>query len=416
MSPMIPGEPVVTRCNKLGIVSRIREAIGQRNWEVIGAKLLGTICVFTLGGILVAGLWPFHSPKNQVTWFAGGNGLHFGRHGTILSSGKFKAANAQADASFSFEVWLEPEFTAASGTLFAFYAPGSPRQFSLDQSLSDLALRSDIPDGRYRTRTTRLYVDDVFRRGKRLFITVTSNGGQTSVYIDGVRARTTRKFPLSSQDFDGELVIANSPVDGNSWSGGLRGLAFYNLNLTPAQVNRHFATWTTKGRPEVSENERVVALYLFDERAGRVIHNQVSSGTDLYIPDRYLVLDQALLTPFWKEFRPTWSYWNDVLVNIAGFVPFGFVFCAYFSLAGRCKRPALVAILLGLTVSLMIETLQAYLPTRGSGTTDVITNTLGTGFGVWLYRINLWRVLIAKIWAHLVGTAGKGQTEPRTSG
>jgi VanZ family protein len=231
-----------------------------------------------------------------------------------------------------------------------------------------------------------------------------------------VRARTTRKFPLSSQDFDGELVIANSPVDGNSWSGGLRGLAFYNLNLTPAQVNRHFATWTTKGRPEVSENERVVALYLFDERAGRVIHNQVSSGTDLYIPDRYLVLDQALLTPFWKEFRPTWSYWNDVLVNIAGFVPFGFVFCAYFSLAGRCKRPALVAILLGLTVSLMIETLQAYLPTRGSGTTDVITNTLGTGFGVWLYRINLWRVLIAKIWAHLVGTAGKGQTEPRTSG
>jgi VanZ family protein len=405
---MIQKKQVDATFGRPRITAEIEEGIGQINWEVTSSKLLGVACGLVLGGLLVAGLWPFHSPRNQVTGFAGGHGLHFGRHGIILSSGKFKAADVPADAPCSLEIWFEPALTAASGTLFAFYAPGKPRQFSLRQSISDLALQSDTRDGRYRPPITRLfYVDDIFRRGKPLFVTVTAKGGQTSIYIDGAQARTAPNFPLSSQDFDGELVIANLPRLGNSWSGLLRGLAFYHQEISPAQVLHHYETWMEKGRPDVSENERAVALYLFDERAGRVIHNQVPSGADLYIPDRYLVLDQALLRPFWEEFRPTWDYWEDVLVNIAGFVPFGFLLCAYFSLAGRIKRPALVTILLGFTLSLTIESLQAFLPTRDSGTTDVITNTLGTCFGVWLYRLNSWRVLFARIWTRLAGTAAK---------
>jgi hypothetical protein len=415
VNPMSHKEQDNATTGRPGITSEIPEKLRKVNWEVMSTKLLGVVCGMVLGGILVAGLWPFHSPKNEVTWFADGNGLYFGWHGTILSSGKFQAAKVPADAPCSLEIWFEPGLTAYSGTLLTFYAPGSPRQFSLHQSISDLALQSDIRDGRFRTRTTRLYVDDIFRRGKPLFVTVTANGGQVSVYIDGALARTAPKFPLSSQDFGGELIVPNSPRNDNSWTGLLRGLAFYNQELTPAQVYRHFTTWTTKGQPEVSEDERAVALYLFNERAGGVIHNQVSSGTDLYIPDRYLVLDQVLLMPFWKEFDPCWSYWKDVLVNIAGFVPLGFLFCAYFSLAGRIKRPALVTILLGFAASFTIEFLQAFLPTRDSGTTDLITNTSGTCFGVWLYRLNLWRVLIAKIWAHLVGRADQGEVPTDTN-
>src|SRR5208283_2842270 len=121
------------------------------------------------------------------------------------------AAKVPADAPCSFEIWLEPGLTSASGTLFTFYAPGNPRQFSLNQALSDLALRSNTRDGRYRTLTTRLYVENIFHRGKSLFVTVTSKGGHTSIYIDGALARTGPLFPLSSQDFNGELVVANFP-------------------------------------------------------------------------------------------------------------------------------------------------------------------------------------------------------------
>ena len=217
-NPVIQKKQVGTTFGWLRITSEGQKKIGQINWEMISAKLLSVACGLVLVGILMAGLWPFHSPRNQVIWFAGGNGLHFGRHGTILSSGKFKAANVPADAPCSLEIWFEPGLTAASATLFSFYSPGSPHQFSLNQSITDLALRSDIRDGRYRTLTTKLfYVEDIFRRGKPLFVTVTSKGGQTSVYIDGALARTAPNFPLSSQDFDGELVIANSPRIDNSW-------------------------------------------------------------------------------------------------------------------------------------------------------------------------------------------------------
>ena len=393
------------------IFSAIHRKIGQINWDVVGGKLLGVACGLVLGGILAAGLWPFHSPKNQVTWLADDNGLQFGRRGTILSSGNFKATNAHENDSCSLEIWLEPDFTASSGgTLLAFYAPRSPRQFSLQQSISDLAVRIDIRDGRFRTRITRFYVGDKFRRGKPLFITVTSNGERASVYIDGKIVESAPEFRLSARDFEGNLVIANWPRTDQSWSGVLRGLAFYDQDLPPAQVVHHYETWTEKGRPDVSNVERPVALYLFNERAGRVVHSQVQSGPDLYIPERYLVLDQVFLEPFWEEFRPSWSYWSDVLINVAGFIPFGFLFCAYSSLVARIKRPELATILLGFMISLTIESAQVFLPTRDSSTTDLIANTIGTYLGVGLYRTNVWLVVLARFGAQFVGTTPKEST------
>jgi len=59
---------------------------------------------------------------------------------------------------------------------------------------------------------------------------------------------------------------------------------------------------------------------------------------------------------------------------------------AYFALVHKTKRAGLVTIILGFAVSLTIEVLQAYPPTRDSGSTGLITNTLGTWMGVMLYN------------------------------
>jgi hypothetical protein len=56
--------------------------------------------------------------------------------------------------------------------------------------------------------------------------------------------------------------------------------------LTATQVNRHYETWTTTGRPELSGNENAVAVYLFGERAGNIIHDAIQPGIDLNIPAR----------------------------------------------------------------------------------------------------------------------------------
>ena len=388
--PMIRRKQTNSTTRGQGITSDIQEKLAKVNWQVVGTRLLGVICLMVLGGLLVVGLWPFRPPKNGVKWLKSGSGLNFGWRGTVLSSGKLQPWKVPGDSSYSFEIWFEPRYTEASSTLFALYASGNPRRFALRQSISDLCMQSDLQDGHFRTKSTRLYIDEVFRQGKPLFVTVTSNGGNVSVYLDGVLVRTSSQFPLSSRDLDGELVIGTNSVDDDSWSGLLKGLAFYNHELFPAEVVGHYKTWTEKGRPDISESERAVALYLFNEHVGSVVHNQVPSGADLYIPERYNLVHEAFLEPFWEAFSPTWDYWKDVLVNIAGFVPFGFLVCAYFSLAGRIKRPALLTILLGFAVSLTIESLQSFLPTRDSDSTDVITNTLGTCYGVWLYRLKLW--------------------------
>lgn len=128
---------------------------------------------------------------------------------------------------------------------------------------------------------------------------------------------------------------------------------------------------------------------------------RLDSGIDLYIPERYLVVHQTLLELPWNEFRRQWSYLKDVLINIAGFVPLRVVFCAYFSSARQIRCAAVVTAIVGLIVSLTIEVLQAHLPTRNSGVTDVITNTLGTCIGVVIYRtaaLPLARVLAARPW------------------
>ena len=106
-----------------------------------------------------------------------------------------------------------------------------------------------------------------------------------------------------------------------------------------------------------------------------------------------MLFHQLFLEPPWKEYQPTWSYWKSNLINIAGFIPFGFFFCAYWSSIRPIRRAGLVTIVLGTTVSLTIEILQAYLPTRNSGVTDLFTNTLGTAIGVMLYRQKIAKTL-----------------------
>ena len=75
-----------------------------------------------------------------------------------------------------------------------------------------------------------------------------------------------------------------------------------------------------------------------------------------------------------------------IVKNIVGFVPFGCCFYIYFSLVRQTKRAALATVILGSTVSLTIEVLQTFLPTRASGVVDLITNTIGTYIGVLSYR------------------------------
>jgi hypothetical protein len=353
----------------------------------MNAKSLDLVCIAVLCIILTLGLSPFHAPNNDVTWLRERNGLRFGRYGTVIGSGVFDMPHSHGgELTGSLEIWLLPVNVPDSSTFLAFSTPGDPFRFSLHQSETDLRLQFAIRNDQSRTRAVKLYVNDVFRKARPAFITITSGTNGTAVSVDGVLARRAPEFRLPANRFSGRIILGDSPGQTDSFAGQLLGFAIYDRELTPPLILRHYQTWTRAGRPEIQKDEGNVALYLFDERGGRVVHNRVSSGADLSIPEKYVVLDKIFLEPFWKEFSMTWSYWDSILKNIVGFIPLGFCFCARLSVARRVKRVTLTAVLLGALVSVTIEILQAYLPSRDSGMTDIITNTLGTWVGAICFR------------------------------
>jgi len=361
--------------------------------NLIRARLPILACVLVLCGILYAGLTPFHKPKNAVTWLADQNGLRFARYGTVVSSGSFQMATSENEASSSLEIWLQPDLTDSSKYFLAFSTPENPEKFLLQQYYSSLILNRRARPG---DRMIHVGVDAVFKEAKPVFITITSAPEGSAVYIDGVLATRFSGFRLG-RDFTGQLVLGTSPVEDESWKGQLRGLAVYRRELMAAKVRQHYETWTKQGRPEVVADEGI-ALYLFNEHSGSVAHNTLRLGIDLQIPEKYTLLHQRFLEPFWEEYAEDRSYWKDATINIVGLIPLGFVFYAYWSSVRPIRRAILVTTLLGFAVSLTIELLQSLLPTRNSGTTDLFTNTLGTFFGVKICGTKTAKALLQKIY------------------
>jgi VanZ family protein len=336
--------------------------VGRTSWAVI--------CLAVLVVILSLGLWPFRVPPNDVAWLKDRTGLDFGRFSTAIGVNVLRALDP-ADLGGSIELWLRPGYIWDNSTVLGFSSAGNPQGLLVCQSLTDLELQTEVT----------LNVNEVFRKKRPFFLTITSGASGTSVYIDGTLVKTAPRFRLSTKQFTGRLVLADAPGQSDSWRGQVYGLALYHRRLEPAEVVRHYLTWTQEGRPRTTADERNVALYLFQEHAGNIVHNSAAPGLDLQIPEKYLVVDKNVLTPFWQEFSFSRSYLSAAVKNIVGFVPLGFCFYGYL-LALRVSRAALATIILGAAVSVTIEVLQAYLPTRDSGTTDIITNTIGTWIGV----------------------------------
>ena len=357
--------------------------------------MAGIACLCVLAMILTAGLWPFHVSSNRVKWLESANGLQFERHGSVVSLGAFRGEDLSG-ASGTLDVYLEPSSSDSRSTILSFDEsahPGEP--FSLHQEGDALGIRRNNVDPEGVSRTALFYVRGVFRERKPSLVTIVLGSRELLVYINGT-LETVFPHSVAWNDLTGRLVLANSPTSNDSWSGKIFGLAIYRGQLSHSQIATDYASWIGKQTLVPTKEGSPAALYLFDEHGGAVVHNGLDPKTDLSIPKHYFILHPGFMRAPWREYHPTWDYWQDVGVNIAGFVPLGLCFFAYLSLTRAIRYPGTTAVAIGLFTSLTIEILQAFLPTRSSGLTDVITNTLGTAIGVMICRSFIVEVLFTK--------------------
>lgn len=371
---------------------KISEANSRRGWglpivpaerrlaaELHQTGVAGTLCALILGCFLIAGLWPFRQIRNDVAWIANQPGVHFGKHGIILSA---DALPAGGSGDCSIEMWVRPVGGEDFSTLLAFDGPSGGTGLSLHRSLTDLRLDRATSSG----KLIKSYVDKVLHDGKLVFLTVVSGSGGISVFQNGVLAG--RVSPVrAAGDCTGSFGVGHHVRGHNSWQGDILGLAIYSRALAPDQVLRSYQSWRIVGRPDERSNGRPEALYLFDEKGGAVVRDSGASGAVLIIPEKYQNIQRTWLQSPLGAFEFRWGYVEDIVINIGGFIPFGFVLSAFLVSVGRVRKVAEWAILGGLFVSLTIEILQVYLPTRSSDLTDVLTNTLGTCLGAIIYAI-----------------------------
>jgi len=331
--------------------------------------------------ILLAALWPFDFfPHNDVAWLKGRNGLDFGRNPVVLSRAPFHFADPSW-SSISLEIWTQPTGHWRESTFLSFYTPENPQQFRMMYFNNVFLIRRARMDAKGQWHDNAIGVDNAAFPGTPLFITITAGPQGTSIYLNGKLAERSSNYILTGRDFSGQLIFGTSPFEKQTWHGAWRGLAICGAELSQSDVAAHFQKWTGGRQKELLHESVPTALYDFHEGTGDTAHDLAGVAPDLFIPKHYSVPHKAILEWPWKEFHPTRSYAVDVAVNIAGFIPFGFLLTALLWSTTRNHRPVLTAILAGAFLSLTIELLQGYIPQRASGMTDVITNTLGTATG-----------------------------------
>ncbi len=346
------------------------------------------ITAAVLVGILVIGLWPlrFH-PANNVNWILTRDGIRFGANGSVVSSGPFHAPVNEVEAAgpCSLELWIAPAFSSAATSILAVSTPSNPVQFQLTQSLSDLFVIQKRLNRQGRLETKHIAITFLFQKDRSVFITISGDSGGTSVFIDGLLRRRSSDVRLTCESLAGTLVLANSPERYDPWQGNIFSLAIYHGSLDAGTSLRHYRAFSSGTTLDRADLLSALAVYNFSEHGGHVIRDQTRSGPDLLIPKYYSILYPHFLTPPWKEYTPNHWYITDLAINVAGFVPAGFFVCATLVSLRNGKRSVALTALVGLSLSLTIEVLQAYIPTRNSGTTDLITNTLGAAIGAALY-------------------------------
>lgn len=350
------------------------------------------MCVLAVLAVLGATLWPFNPfPRNGVVWLQDTPGLTFEKDGVVLGSASLAPPENDAK-SYTLELLLQPASVIGSQTILVFYRPHASRELRLRRYLDGLVVTHDDRVYNDSTRSITFFVGQVFRAGQIVQVTVSSGSGGTVVYIDGQIADRIPSFTITRNDLSGEIILGSSPVSHNSWRGEVCGLAIYSKELMPAEALQHFKDWTAK-----SANRDLLdalALYDFDARTGHEVQNKSGSGLNLEIPETYSVPHKEFLRSPASEFKLSWEYANDVLMNIAGFIPLGVIVCAYFQWSASKRKSVLVTTLVCGLLSLVIEILQYYIPRRGSGMTDILTNSLGALIGAMLVQARVIRRLL----------------------
>jgi VanZ like protein len=329
--------------------------------------------------IFVAGLWPFNFvPGNRIRWLPERGGLSFDDYGQVYGPvPMFLPRKPDAVAGATVELIFTPsESYENASTVFSLLNQDEVN-FAIGQSVTDLFLEGSFVDGESE-QVRKLWIDYVCGRAKELFVTAALDTRRVDVYLDG---RLARSFPVQirADSLSGVVLVGHNVKGKAPWNGSVARVAILEGTLDATEISQRYEQWTRTRHLDRVVNHRGAA-YEFVAPATDVVSNIGETGPDLILPRIFRLRKSTVLE------RPGhFDRWValDAVVNIVGFIPFGLTSCLCLRFWTRwgLSRCVVVTILVGASVSLVIEVLQVVLPTRDSSLADVVTNIVGTAIG-----------------------------------
>jgi VanZ family protein len=360
-------------------------------------RILGILCLVMTAGLLFAGLWPFDlSPKNRAYWIPNEEGLHFegqNRDWKLSVGGiaytpspliSVKPAPSEK-GSFTIEILLKPAVVINSGVphILGFIDSSGKDAFYLGQWKQSLIVRWFTYDQSGKRWKKEIGVRDTLIKDKTQRLTLVWNRTVCSVYVNGELAKSFQGVSLISEK---ETIRGYSVTLGNSrevkspWTGSILALKLYERTLSESEIER-----ASSGTTPVLSDEGLIASFALDKNHSTSIPDLSGNKNTLSVPERVTLTNSILSWPDWRNQKDS-SPAGDIIVNILGFVLFGFLLAFWRERAHRSRRwPAfLFAVVIGALISLVIEVAQAFIPARDSNMVDFICNTGGAVLGAGL--------------------------------
>lgn len=358
-------------------------------------SILPPVSVAILLVTLFIGLRPMgYDFSNHVSWLEEKSGLHFGVTSLAYSrlDKKLYDRKLAGRGVFSIQLLIKPANYDLNtfNHIFSIHAGSNRRQLVIGQWRSHIIVMNG-DDYAHRKKIKRIHAQIPDDNRQALRFTVTSGSAGARIYFDETLMQSEPDIDLRIPE-GGEplLSLGNSVYGTNSWQGDILGLAIYNHELSQATLTgRNDSRLGTTAQ----NNTKPVLLYRFNEQTGATVTDRASRTFHLQIPARMRVLKKIILAKPWPERGITRSLIQDATINLAGFIPLGFIFALTFftSFAGLSRKQAiLLSVSICFATSLFIEMLQGWMATRSSQSLDLILNTLGAWLGALFIKMKVW--------------------------
>lgn len=348
-----------------------------------------------VAGLVFAGLTPFDfSPPNRVEALQRPPSLQFDTTGIATSRGVIRGSDAFPGRALTIHLRIEPddEPRTGLGTILSIVGNDRLPPLIVAQWKSWLVVR--VRDSE-RANLGYWELDAAgFHTGETHLVTITSGPSQgTTIYVDGVATGDTRRHSIIRPDepFDGRLLLGCLDDGSAGWRGKLSGLAIASAVLSPEEIAVQHQIVRGNDFSALRSTRDWVALFDFanpssgTEEQLHSIANLVANSPlgEIEVPRSFAPLRPAAFgIPRLQDMKADW-FLKDVLRNIAGFIPLGFITCLIL-MRNRSDPGYLITIqiaLVGALLSLGIEAVQIVLPMRSSSLSDLYLNVIGAWIG-----------------------------------